>query len=250
MIEEIETSDWFPGIWKKEKELFSELNLLLRALDRAFNPENLPISEQNYTIRNFFHELSAVRDVILRILSILEVIIPESKKNAFWFQKFTEQKFLSDRKRDLFRESLYQQDRPEKSLFLLYDSFINLKVIIGDLLKTNNVSYIGYKNFGDIVGREIRENRIFNPFRKEVAPEFDVIDNRQITDIVKAIKDRVLKRKISCIFIYLFRFLRYLGHLEMSSTRSGSLNCAFLILVLLRSEIRSFVSYLDRKSVV
>ncbi len=245
MIEETKSSDWFAEVREKEKVLFSEINLLLRALDRAFNPENLPVSEQNYGARNFFPELSSVRDVILRVLGILEVIIPESKKNAFWFQKFAEQKFLSDRKRDLLRESLNKQDKPEKSLFLLYDSFINLKVIINDLLKSNTVSYSGYKNFGDILGREIRENRVFDPFRKGIDHEFDTIDNARIKEIVKSLKDRGCKREISGVFIYLFRFLRYLGHIELSSHRSISLSCAFLILVLLRSEIRSFVSYLD-----
>jgi len=245
MIEEIKSSDWFAEVREKEKGLFSEINILLRALDRAFNPENLPISEQGYGVRNFFPELSSVRDVILRVLGILEVIIPESKKNAFWFQKFAEQKFLSDRKRDLLRESLYRQDKPEKSLFLLYDSFINLKVIINDLLKGNSVSYTGYKNFGDILGREIRENRIFDPFKKGVDHEFDIIDNAQVKDVVKSLKGSGYKREISGVFIYLFRFLRYLGHIDLSSDRSVPLNCAFLILVLLRSEIRSFESYLN-----
>ena len=245
MIEETKSSDWFAEVREKEKAFFSEINLLLRALDRAFNPENLPVSEQNYGARNFFPELSAVRDVVLRVLGILEVIIPESKKNAFWFQKFAEQKFLSDRKRDLLRESLNKQDKPEKSLFLLYDSFINLKVIINDLLRSNTVSYSGYKNFGDILGREIRENRVFDPFRKGVDQEFDSINNPRIKDVVKSLKDRGYKREISGVFIYLFRFLRYLGHIELSPSRSTSLSCAFLILVLMRSEIRSFVSYLD-----
>ncbi|NOZ24555.1 MAG: hypothetical protein GXO94_00435 [Nitrospirae bacterium] len=245
MIEEIKSPDWFSEVREKKKGFFSEINLLLRALDRAFNPENLPISEQSYGVRNFFPELSSVRDVILRVLGILELIIPESKKNAFWFQKFAEQKFLSDRKRDLLRESLYRQDTPEKSLFLLYDSFINLKVIINDLLKGSAVSYTGYKNFGDILGREIRENRIFDPFKKGVDHEFDSIDNARIKEVVKSLRDSSYKREISGVFIYLFRFLRYLGHIDLSSDRTVSLNCAYLILVLLRSEIRSFVSYLD-----
>ncbi len=245
MPENTLATDWVSEVSGKERRLFSELNMLLRALDRAFNPENLPLSERLYTAKNFYSELSAVRDVIQRVLSILERVIPESRKNAFWFQKFAEIKFLSDRRRDLLKEGLYQQDRPEKSLFFLYDSFINLKVILNDLLRSNHVSYIGYRNFGDMLGREIRENRVFNPFRREIAPEFDTIDNRHISNIVKAIDDRGLRRKISCVFVYLFRFLRYLGHVEMPPSGPSSVSCAFLVFVLLRSEIRAFVGYLD-----
>ena len=54
------------------------------------------LSKEDLTNRNFYDELTAVRDVIFRVLGILEVIIPESKKNAYWFQKFTESKLLTD----------------------------------------------------------------------------------------------------------------------------------------------------------
>ncbi len=86
MIEESKSSDWFAEVREREKVLFSEVNLLLRALDRAFNPENLPVSEQNYGARNFLPELTSVRDVVLRVLGILEVIIPESKKMPSGFK--------------------------------------------------------------------------------------------------------------------------------------------------------------------
>ncbi|GBE02699.1 hypothetical protein BMS3Bbin06_00458 [bacterium BMS3Bbin06] len=238
-------SDWVLTAKKQKKEFFSELDVLLRALDRFFNPDNLPISESRYTGRNFYNEMLAVRDVILRILSILENVIPENKKNAFWFQKFAEQKFLTDRKRDRFRENLYQQDSPEKSVFFLYDSFINLKVLIHDLLVSEKISYNAYRNFGELIVREIRENKLFDPFRKDIDPEYDSIDNRDISAVVRSIKDRNSRRIASGIFLYLFRFLRYLSHMEVTSHLSVSLNCSYLILVLLRSETRELKGYLD-----
>ncbi len=246
--DQIGTTPWFDSVFKENKELFSELDTLLRGLDRIFNPENLPISVENLTTRNFYAELTTVKDAILRVLSILELVIPESKKNAFWFQKYAEQSYVSDRKRDLLRSILYRQDTPEKSLLLLYDSFINLKVIVSDLLKGDTVSYMGYKNYGDIIAREIRENHYFDPFKKEINPDFDKIRNKEITAIVRSIKDRKTKRLISTIFIFLYRFLRYLGHIETSSHLQVSLNCAFVILVLLRSEIRAFINYLKEVS--
>lgn len=241
-----EKEDWVSDSKKANKEIFSELDTLLRALNRFFNIENLPISEGELTNRNFNGELIAVRDVILRVLSIIEVIIPESKKNAYWFQKFAEAKFLTDHTRDLFREEIYKQDTPEKGIYLLYDSFINLKGIVTDLLKVGNISYLSYTSIGQVISKEIRENRFFNPFRKDINPEFDVIENKEIADIVKSIKDREIKKYISVIYLYLFRFLRYISHIDITSQRLIALNSSLLILVLLRSEINLFRSYIEK----
>jgi hypothetical protein len=238
------TENWVSYSKKEHREIFSELDVLLKALDRFFYVENLPIPKEDLTNRNFYDELTAVRDVILRILGILEVIIPESKKNAYWFQKFAESKFLTDRIRDLFKKELYKQDTPEKGLYLLYDLFINLKGIVSDLLKAEKISYLGYLNVGQLISKEIRENSFLNPFRKDINPEFDKIENLEISNIVKSIKDKETKKYISILYLYLFRFLRYLKHIDITSQHSITLNSSLLILILLRSEINMFHNYI------
>jgi hypothetical protein len=236
--------DWVSHSKKEHGEIFSELDVLMKALDRFFYVENLPIPKEDLTNRNFYDELTAVRDVIFRILGMLEVLIPESKKNAYWFQKFAESKFLTDHVRDLFKKELYKQDTPEKGLYLLYDLFINLKGIISDLLKTEKISYLGYLNVGQLISKEIRDNSFLNPFRKDINPEFDKIENHDISDIVKSIKDRETKKYISILYLYLFRFLRYLKHIDITSQQSITLNSSLLILILLRSEINVFHKYI------
>ncbi|TAL25668.1 MAG: hypothetical protein EPN94_04785 [Nitrospirae bacterium] len=246
MIQRKETKDWISVSKETHRELFSELDALLRAADRFFNIENLPSAKENLQESNFFDELSAVRDLILRILSVLEVIIPENKKNSYWFQKFAESKFLTDRNRDILRQELYKQDSPEKGLFLLYDSFINLKGLVTDLLKSGEIAYLSYMNIGQILSKEIRENSYFNPFKKDINPEFDMIENQEISDIVKNIRDKDTKKHISLTLLYLFRFLRYLNHIDITTQRTISLNSSLVILMLVRSEIGVFNNYTEK----
>ncbi|MBI4684711.1 MAG: hypothetical protein HY755_05890 [Nitrospirae bacterium] len=246
MAQKKELTDWVSVAKKTQKQLFSELDVLLKSIDRFFNIENLPSTKEDLTESNFFSELSAVRDVILRILSILEMIIPENNKNTYWFQKFAETKFFTDDKRDIFRKNLYKQDTPENGLFLLYISFTNFKNLITDLLKTGNITYLSYLNIGQILSKEIRENNYFNPFRKDINPEFDIINNQQISDIVKRIKDKDTKKHISIILIYLFRILRYLNHINTTEPKTMTLNTSLVLLVLLRSEIAMFRNYIEK----
>lgn len=245
MIPGEKTDNWFLFSRESHKALFSELDVLLRSLDRFFYLENLPLSKEDPTQRNFHTELAAVRDVIFRILGILEVIMPESRKNAYWFQKFTESKLLTTHSRDIYRETLYKQDSPEQGINVLYDSFINLKGVVTDLLSTGGgISFLSYTNIGQLISKEIRENTFFNPFRKDINPEFDTIQNPLISEIVRSIKDRDVKKNISLLYLYFFRFLRYLSHIDISSQHSIALNTSLLILIMLRSEMNILHIYM------
>ncbi|MEJ2696401.1 MAG: hypothetical protein P8013_07105 [Candidatus Sulfobium sp.] len=238
--------NWVLASRKGNSELFSEVDVLLRSLERFFTIENVRPSQEEITAANFSDDLITVRDAILRLLGILEVIIPDSRKNVYWFQKFAETKLLTADRRDAFRENLYRQDTPEKSLYLLYDTCINLKGIVSDLLQAGNISYLSFMNIGRLISKEIRENRFFNPFRKGLNPEYDFIGSREISEIVKAVSPKEFKKEVSLIYIYLFRFLRFLSFVDIATRREVTLNSSLMILSLVRSEINIFIGFLDK----
>jgi hypothetical protein len=238
-------TDWVALSKQENKTLFSELDILLRALDRYFNIENLTFSE-HITGKNFCEELVTVRETIIRLLGVLEAVMPESKKNAYWFQKYTETRYLPVRTLDACREDMYRQDAPEKGLYLLYDSFINTKGLITDLVRSGNISYLGFANVGHLISKEIRGNIFFSPFRKPLNPEFDVISNSSISGIVKSLTNGEEKKQISVVFIYLFRLLRILEFVETTTQRSVALHSSLMVLILLRSEISSFLAAVEK----
>lgn len=227
-------------------QLFSELDVLLRALDRFFASEDPQIKKTARSGRNYFRELNAVKDVIVRVLAILETIIPQGSKNAYQFLKFTESTILSPRKRDALRESFYKQDTMEKSLFLLYDSLANLNGVMADVLKNKQILRTTFINIGEMISKDIRENVFLNPFRQEINPEIDYIENHEISAIVRDINDKTLRKTISLILIYLFRILRFLSHTNNPlPQRMVSLHVSIMILLLLRSELRHFLAYTE-----
>jgi hypothetical protein len=241
-----ESSIWFSVSKKTYRELYMELDILLRSADRFFNIENLPSPKDNLQDRNFYDELSAVRDIILRIISILELIIPVSVKNSYWFQKFAGTKFYTDHKRDLIREELYEQNTPEKGVLLFYDLFMNLKGLVNDLLKTGRITYLSYLNIGEILGKEIRENQYLNPFKKNLDPDLDTIANQKISEIIKSICKKDHRKYLSLIMVNLFRFLRYLNYVNSSNQKAVSINKSLLILILIRSDMELFKAYVEK----
>lgn len=235
---------------KTKKELFYELDTILKGLDKFFYSENLSFSHETDPINgNYYNQLYIVKDVIFRVIWILELIMPEERRNLYWFQKFAESRLLDDNKRDRYRESLLRQDTPEESFYLLYDSFVHLKGIVNDLLKSGYITYISFLNFGRFITKEIRNNIYFSPFKKKFNPAIDRITNAVITGVIKDIDDRKLRREISVNFLHFLRFLRYLKYVGTSFRRATSRNTSILILILIRSEINTFKNYLDAMSV-
>jgi len=231
---------------EKHFRIISELKILLKALDRFFISGVLPLTEENITLKDFSNELNVVKDVILRILSILEVIIPESIKNAYWLRKYAETKFFSLYPNISIIEDIRKQDKPEKSLLLLYDSFINLKGIISDILKSEFISYTSFKNVGDSIKKELRENKYFNPFQRDIDPEIDKIENNNISTIIKNIKDKNIRKYIALFYIYIFRVLKYLQYVDISSHNKITLNNSVILLFLLKTEIILITDFLNK----
>jgi hypothetical protein len=240
------SQSWVLQSRKEHPKRFSEFDVLLRALDRFFNMGNLLLFNEDITAHNFHEELLIARDTLLRVLGTLEVIIPESRKSAYWFQKFAETKYLTEGRIDAFRQDLYRQDTPEKGIYLLYDSLINIKGLLTDIVRSGHISHLSFMNAGSLISKEIRENVHFNPFRKNVSPEFDKINNPAISGIIRSIADREEKKHISIICILLFRFLRIMEFIELSTSLTMSLNSSLTLLILLRAEINTFRSQIEK----
>lgn len=237
---------WLASAKETKKELFYELDTLLKGLDKFFYSENLPFPQDRDPISvNYYNQLCIVKDVIFKVIWILETIMPEDRRNLYWFEKFAESRLLDDHKRDLYKESLLRQDTTEHSFYLFYDSFIHLKGIVSDLLKSGYIQYISFLNFGRFITKEIRNNIYFNPFKKKFNPSIDSIMNEAITKIIKGIDDRELRKEVSIIFLYFFRFLRYLRYVGVLPQWGISFSTSILILILIRSEITSFRNYQD-----
>ncbi|MCX7793502.1 MAG: hypothetical protein N2257_03720 [Thermodesulfovibrionales bacterium] len=235
---------WFQNIKEERPQTLSELSVFLRAVDRLFIIENLSLSDQDYPSRNFYEEFLVLRDVILRIINLIELLMPENEKNSYWFRKYAEQRFMTIPARDTLRNELYRQDSPEKGLLLLYDSFVNIKTLVFDLLKYQTIHYISYKDIGDIISREIRENKYFNPFTKAISEE-DRIDNPLISKTLKTIEDRTIKKYISLIMVSFFRILRDLRYVVTDTSDQAVLNRSIAILFLIRSELEELKRLLE-----
>jgi hypothetical protein len=99
-----------------------------------------------------------------------------------------------------------------------------------------------------MISKDLRENVHFNPFRHDINPEYDLIENNEIKDIVLNLKDRNTKKISSILFLHLFRLLRYLSHMDYKSLRFIQIHSSIIIFTLIKSEMDIFRSYVSKVS--
>lgn len=240
---------WLSSLKRPDKaELFFELEMHLKALERFFNISNQPTSQKTHLInRDFSEELQIVRETLNKVINCISLLLEENTNNSLHFNKFLEGYLRKDHERSSSVEQSLMQKSPEESLFLLKTSFTNFREILENLLLLKQGSYTLFYNVGQLISREIALNRYFNPFRlKEFTLHYDRITNPGILKMVKTIEDFPLRRQVSLILLTLFKLMHYLDYIPQRQGSTSQLKRSLLIFSLIYSESQSLIDYIEK----
>lgn len=244
----IERDKWLETLTVEGKDkLLFELEMLLKATERFFNIDNLPLSNKEQLIsKNFFNELKILANTSKRISSIIRLMLVDRSANVFHFQAYVENRLLADYARDRIIELYLAQSSPRDSLYLLYITFLNLGTLYESIAGTKRVSYGMYSNLGQLTSRELSLNKYFNPLKLEPFLErYDKINDYNIKTIVGGIKNENLRLKTSIVFLSLFRLIRYLRHINNESEDIEELRGSLLLFTLINAEAKILTKFLD-----
>lgn len=224
-----------------------ELEMLLKATERFFVLDNLPISNKdNAMARNFYYEIKILNPVINRIVNLIRGLLDPDEVKAFYFKSYVEYKLIKDYARDKLIENNLRQETPKESIFLLFNSFVNIQEIITGLTQLKKVPYTLYFNLGQIVSREIYFNKYFNPFRLSAFSKlYDRITNSVLQSIVNSIKEDSIKKHFSVIILAFSRFIKYIKYINNTSDDIDILKSSLPIFSLIYSESRSLLTYIE-----
>lgn len=231
----------------KDESLF-ELEMLLKALDRFFNLDNLPLSNIEEAVsRNFAAELRIVRFGIERAVFLSKSLLPSEYSSAIYFQSYVERELLQDYARDLLVEKSLGQKTPAEGLSFLCLTLLNISEIIGALILQRHLSYNLFHSVGQILSRGIAMNRWFNPFKLQTfSPRFDRITNPKILRAVNSLKDDEVKRNTSIALLAFFRLLHELQFVRNEAEDKETLKSSLLIFSLVHSEAKALKAYLEK----
>ncbi len=241
---------WLAGIDVENKlEHLFELESALKALDRFFNIENLPILRTEQVIsRDFSIEIRVIAKACRDIARLARILLKE-EAGAFTFQSYLENSILGDRARDAFTTRHLNQENPAESLYVLGAAFQNFADTTEALTRLNTVSFALFESVGQLISRAIAMNRFFNPMAGDhFDPAHDKMKSAPVAKVVRGIGDRDLRRHVSISVLALFRLLRYLDTIEHDTDKRDELRQALLMLALVHSESRMLIHFFENES--
>ncbi len=245
------TKDWLADVRKNSPARLQELDFLLRALDGFSDTDAVgELMSETGPIADYSAPAQVIHDGVLNLVGLLEMIIPENRRNRYWFERYAKNKYLpAERKTPLYSER--EEDSPEESLLKLYDGFLNIKGLTAEILRAERVSGNAFDGVGRMVRREIARNKFFNPFmRRKLDPVVDGVRNPTLSALVRKIDDRDLRRAVSLAMLGLFRILRYLEYVDARGFKRSVLNVSLLAFVLVETQLHLFQSLCKRREEV
>jgi hypothetical protein len=234
---------------RKEETLF-ELEMLLKGLASFGNPRNIPgpVRTQPFVALNFRPELAIVHEALQKCTGSIRKLLG-SRDRAFTFAQYLETVLSEDAERTrLIRDPLAQKT-PEDSLFVLRNAFTGLLELSDGLLQRDHVTHGQHHGMLSTVVREIGRNEHFNPLVPlEFRPEFDRIREPTVLDALHSVQSDASHRVVALTFLTLFRSLRYVTLLEHYASSPHRARRSYLILAVLRSDLRALCRFLERRA--
>jgi hypothetical protein len=234
----------------KAAELF-ELEMWLRSFERFFRIGAQPLSDREtraLALRNWSEELRLVDNALMRVVQLSRSILTEEAVDLTRFDRYVESSLAREEGLDPYIEKLVRHTTPEAALTLLRESFEDLHLLLLDLVKLSRLPYATFQAVGMILYREVRRSDLVAMLiDKKFKPVHDRIRNRPTSRIIRGIADPGERRQAAKVFLELFRLLHYLGYADPARLPEEQLRDTILVFVLVVSETRFLLSYIEKK---
>ncbi|MBC7173235.1 MAG: hypothetical protein H5U40_12430, partial [Polyangiaceae bacterium] len=171
------------------------------------------------------------------------------KDRAYVFSRYLETVLPEDAERSqLIREQL-SQDTPEEALYMMRNAFGSYLEMAEGLLRLGRVPHRLYSALLGTVTREIGRNAYFNPLTTlEFRTEFDRIRDAQVLEALHSVENDSVHRVAALASLTLFRALKYIDLLDEYAKQPTTTRRAYVILAVLRSDLRAMSRFLTRRS--
>ncbi|HJL16364.1 MAG TPA: hypothetical protein RMH99_11950 [Sandaracinaceae bacterium LLY-WYZ-13_1] len=242
---------WFAQLpWEKKEQTLFELEMLLKGVACFGNPRNHPGAPRATAAvaHDFREELRILRDGLSRANTLVRSLLGDREK-AYTFSRYLETVLPEDSARGQLLQEQLTQDTPQESLFVLRNSFDAYQDLTDGLMRLDHVGNRMYTALHGTVSREIGRNVFFNPLMAlEFRQEFDRIRSGEVLEALHEVRSEAAHRVVALTMLSLFRALRYLDLVDRYAADASSARRSYLILAVLRSDLRALTRYLARNA--
>ena len=221
------------------------LETWLRGLRSFFNLEHLPLNESGtggLLNRSFASEIRIVR----KALQVCETFAC-SVLNADAGGEIDNTLDVRVRRGAVEDSSAgaAMQSTPSESVCHLLEFLNDFRITIDSL---KSVSLQLFMSLGRSFNRELTICRYVDMLiSRRFRPQYDAVDNRSLTTALRRIPAEPIRRNTALVFLYLFRFLRYLQLIQADLNRDCPLKQSLVIYSLLHEETAALAELLKTR---
>ncbi len=236
----------------KEKQMLNlfELKLWLESTEEFFSSnyfESIIFRFQQLTNRNYYFYLTTFTKILTKILEILKDLDFKKDKHLLNFEEFIVEKTLEKSSRKRF-PSLKDVDPPDSWFFNLRTFLSNIKIIAGDLSKTDMVTQRAFYSFTKLYHKELLNNPIIiSLLNGKFIPKMDKIYQKDISYIISKIKDKKLKKNTGIFYILAFRTLKINNFIELNIKKNRDLSITTPLILALKKNVESIHDFYKTK---
>ena len=232
-------------------ESLFELETWLKGIHSFFNLEHLQLTDAEkagLVSRSFAPEIGIVRRAVqLCEKHACEVLDPRTGGNGE-FEDFVEARMRQDRMMDYSISRMAGQLTPADSVAQLVESLNDLRVTIDSLKVQPGREFQLFLALGRSFSREIRNCRYVDMLMSQrFRLQHDSVDNNALTASLGRLPQGPVRHRIALVFLYLFRFLKYLKLVQADLNRDQPLKQHLIIFSLLHEETAGFLDFLKTR---
>lgn len=196
------------------EELLFELELLLRALEYAFDRRNQASEGRAILGQDFAEPLRAARDALHRASMVARRLTPAHVDQSFQLRAYVERQAGDDQRRTRVSHDILEQRTPEESLLVLRSGLRALQGLTDQLVKSPVVTFQTFSDLAVLGEQLLLTNKYFRPpGALEFRTEYDRVGSVRLLELVKRVSDGRARKALALGFLSCFRLLRYLRYI-------------------------------------
>ncbi|MCJ7524970.1 MAG: hypothetical protein MUP71_07055 [Candidatus Aminicenantes bacterium] len=242
-------SGWIDKI-DQEKMMLNlfELKLWFESIEE-FNSssylENLIFKLPSQAERNYEFYVLSLYQSSARITALLKELDFKKDKYFLNFEEFVVEKILEENMEKSFPnlKELYSPESWFYSFRIFLQSFRNL---LSEILRCDQVSQKAYLSIKKLYHRELLSNPfLISLLKKQFIPKMDKIYQPDISGIISACKDKIIRKNLGIFFILSFRILKINNFIELNLNKNKYLDMAIPLILSLKKNLESIIKFND-----
>jgi hypothetical protein len=228
-----------------------QLETWLKGIRAFFDLDHFPLmdTERSEIVnRNFASEIRIVREAIQICENCACAITKPVKEEQLEFEEFIEVQMRKDRVLDFHISRIVEQLTPSDSVTQLLEFLNDMRITMDALKNQQAVNYQLFLSLGRCFRRELKNCRYIDMLMSQrFRLQYDLIDSKALTNLLRSISDDNVRRNTALVFLYLFRFLKYLKIISGDLNKDRPLHQDLVIFSLLHEEMENLHGFLKTR---